>query len=103
MDRICSEFQGQVLIWFQEGIKSAEADKISLVKELSITGIICLTKSSYRLVVREDMSGILILWDLRVRSSLTSGITSLKLKLNYFHRCQFLFSPEHSFFGHALY
>ena len=49
------------------------------------------------------MSGILILWDLRVRSSLTSGITSLKLKLKYFHRCQFLFSPEHSFFGHALF
>ena len=50
------------------------------------------------------MSGILILWDLRVRtrSSLTSGITSLKLKLKYFHKCQFLFSPEHSFFGHAL-
>ena len=49
------------------------------------------------------MSGILILWDLRVRSSLTSGITSLKVKLKYFHRCQFLFSPEHSFFGHALF
>ena len=54
-------------------------------------------------VVREDMSGILILWDLRVRSSLTSRITSLKLKLKYFHRCQFLLSPEHSFFGHALF
>ena len=48
--RVCSEFQDQVLIWFLEGIKSAEADKISLVKELSITGIICLTMSSYLLV-----------------------------------------------------
>ena len=46
-----SEFQDQVLIWFLEGIKSAEADKISLVKELSITGIICLTMSSYLLVL----------------------------------------------------
>ena len=39
------------------------------------------------------MSGILILWDFHIRSSLTSGITSLKVKLKYFHRCQFLFSP----------
>ena len=31
MGRVCSEFQDQVLIWFLEGIKSAEADKISLV------------------------------------------------------------------------
>ena len=44
-------------------------------------------------LVREDMSGILILWDFHIRSSLTSGITSLKVKLKYFHRCQFLFSP----------
>ena len=42
-------------------------------------------------VVREDMSGILILWDFHIRSSLTSVITSLKVKLKYFHRCQFLF------------
>ena len=35
MDRICSEFQDQVLIWFLEEIKSAEADKISFkVKEI---------------------------------------------------------------------
>ena len=52
--------------------------------------------------LREDTSGILILWGLRVRSSLTSGITSLKVELKYFHKCQFLFSPKHSFFGHAL-
>ena len=29
MNRICSEFQDQVLIWFLEGIKSAEADFLS--------------------------------------------------------------------------
>ena len=32
-------------------IKSVEADKISLVKELSITGLICLTITSYLLVL----------------------------------------------------
>ena len=49
----------------------------------------------YAFIVREDMSGILILWDFHIRSSLTSGIASLKvkLKIKYFHRCQFLFSP----------
>ena len=47
-----SLFQDQVLIWFLEGIKSAaEADKISVVKDLSITGIICLTISSYLLLL----------------------------------------------------
>ena len=52
-----------------------------------------ITHEASLVLVREDMSGILILWDFHIRSSLTSGITSLKVKLKYFHRCQFLFSP----------
>ena len=58
-----------------------------------VYGVIQCSQTRYTKIVREDMSGILILWDFHIRSSLTSGIASLKVELKYFHRCQFLFSP----------
>ena len=56
MERICLEFHDQVLIWFLEEIKSAEADKISFkVKEiLKCIVIIIIFKVDNNLMIQSE-------------------------------------------------
>ena len=57
MERICLEFHDQVLIWFLEEIKSAEADKISFkVKEIlkCIVIIIIIFKVDNNLMIQSE-------------------------------------------------